>query len=826
MRDDQPTILFVDDETYILNALKRVFITDHYRIFTAESAEMALDILEHEEISVVVSDLNMPKMNGIEFLGEVQKQWPDIPKLLLTGMADVEDTVAAINSGRVYGFINKPWDNDDLRLKISQAADKYDLEKKNKHLQRLTSFQNKKLKSINNNLKMAVIDKDNRLHNVEKELEIITNEEKEHLAALSSAEKENREKRRFLATMSHEIRSPLNSVIAMNSLLLETPLNEEQEELARMAKEGGQILLSLINDILDFSRIEAGFLELEESWFDLVDTIYTVADILSSLANKKNIVLICIFHPDTPHKIYGDAVRFKQILINIVNNAIKFTNDGGVKITVEPHFEKGVVIKVTDTGIGISENKREAIFNEFEQESNGDDRKYEGTGLGLSIVKKIMDVMKANIYLKSEKGVGSEFLLEFPFNSTGHVNDLISLEKDIDVHLSIKNTFLLNALIEQFTMLSIPIFQMADFSCRIDDDRNHILLLDGECCTDEVNKYRELFQTCLSINHLNIINISIKRKLSLNESLSDLVDKRLLCPFSIQTLSEILNQESKPLRESDSNLVNDWHLIENCFGKRILVAEDSIANQGVISAILDSTPIELTMASNGCEAYELAKQEQFDLILMDLRMPKMDGLEATRLIRQSSLCIETPIMAMTANAFTEDRERCFAAGMNDYLSKPVDIDKFRHKLEKWLIDPSSDEQSNSPITTSSYDSGERHGNVTLINFPTVDALLKDTSPESIKRIYTLFFEENTARVQAMCTYFSKRDYISLADEAHTLKSSAGSFGAEALFLEAKNLEIMIKQNKEIEVEKIMASINELSQNSMTSLKNYIEKKAV
>ena len=812
-----PAILFVDDEEYILKALRRVFFDDSYRIFTASSGDMGLEILEHEDISVVVSDLSMPKMNGIEFLGAVQKQWPDIPKILLTGMADVESTVDAINDGKVYGFINKPWDNEDMKIRISQAVDKYELEKKNKYLQRLTSFQNRKLKDMNSHLKAEIKTKNRHLVNIHKKLNTIEKEEKEHIAALTVAERANREKRRFLATMSHEIRSPLNSVIAMNTLLLETELTLEQEELARSAKEGGQILLSLINDILDFSRIEAGFLELEESWFDLVDTVYSVADILASLAYKRGIVLVCVFHPDAPLRVFGDAVRFKQILINMVNNAIKFTDEGGVCVKVEPNENKGFVVKVEDTGIGIDDKNIERIFNEFEQETSGDDRQFEGTGLGLSIVKEIMRAMDAHVYVKSEKFVGSEFTLEFPFNCTGRVLDNIKLDNNTNVYLSLTNKMLNRALEEQFTLLGVPVVQLDQFFCPINRNEDHILLFDQETAESELSSKKKIFDQCETINRLNFIEVGFGRTSSMhNENNHRKMDGQLHWPHSLAHLSDIISAECTTVRENDQP-ENEWHRLESCSQKRILVAEDSIANQGVISAILDGTPVVPVMAANGEEAVQQAQHETFDLILMDLRMPKMDGLDATKLIRNESRNKATPIVAMTANAFIEDKERCLEAGMDDYLTKPVDVEKFRQRLEKWLLDSG---QSKNGSENKAFPAVAENVQ-DLLNKNTIDILLNGSPRESIERIYGIFFEENQNRIQAMMAFHAQGDLQSLADEAHTLKSSAGSFGADSLFKKARKLETLIKSGESKAVDILVKELPTCSKDSVAALKEYL-----
>jgi signal transduction histidine kinase/DNA-binding response OmpR family regulator len=524
-------------------------------------------------------------------------------------------------------------------------------------------------------------------------------------SAKYNAEIATRTKGEFLANMSHEIRTPLNGIIGITSLLEETPLSSVQKDYVQTIKGSGDILLSLINDILDFSKMEAGKLQLENNPFSIYECVESGVDLIAARAAGKNLELLISFSPDLPEKVSGDVTRTRQILVNLLSNAVKFTETGEiyVKVSAETINEdkSTIIISVKDTGMGIPKDRIQMLFEAFNQLDSSTTRKFGGTGLGLSISKELSQLMGGSLWVESEEGQGSTFsykivvgkiisdapiylqsnifnkkrvliaddnantcdILHQHFNRwgmeicTSHSanNARIILEKNnyqfdlivIDMEMGGMNGILL---CQQLHSLSetqhIPILLMVSFgSIAWQDEENRVLF---KTYIHKPIKIKNLYEcVCECFDH------SIENTKNIHPQSIE----------SIQTTGATPTKEQKPLR--------------------ILLAEDNLVNQKVALLLLQKIGYRADIANNGAEAVDIFVNQQYDVILMDMQMPEMDGIEATQKIRQEYQNLPRPyIIAMTAHAMAGYRETCIDAGMDDYVTKPVNRDALAEALQR------------------------------------------------------------------------------------------------------------------------------------------------
>ncbi len=835
------SILIVDDELMILNALERLFRRYKFRIFVAQSGEEGLKVLQNEQIAVVISDMTMPEMDGATFLKKVADSWPETIRISLTGHSDMQGTIDVVNNAGIFRYISKPWDDNELIENIEHAFSIFHTQEHKNLAQEKTRKKNQELTHINVELKQEVLSKSCKLEKTSDQLASAYEGERKLRLARMEAEKLNEAKSRFLAHMSHEMRSPLNAILAMNKLLLDTDLTEDQRELGRLAYEGGQTLLSLINDILDVSKIEANKLALNAQWFNFKESLENISELMASQTINKPVEVATVISPGTPCELYGDEARIKQILINIVSNAIKFTEKGGVFIKVSP-YQEGIQIQVKDTGIGIPTDQKNHIFDEFFQADNSDTRNYGGTGLGLSICKKLLHMMGGDISATSEVGVGSCFQVYLPIKSKSPIEISRSCSKKHLVYIDTSNEILFNATREQLSF----------FNCDVVSDLNIPPNLDGY---DKFTLIKDIKDRNLSAADVkNAFCASIQDKSDLcktkrieiiglipNDSIGEIDRLKakgystvLRKPIRIDQLKDAVigqaheephsRKQAPVLRSSDrsntegDSLQHDIH---------ILLAEDSPANQAVVKAILKDRYPHIDIASNGKEAVDRARKTPYDVILMDLSMPIMDGIHATKDIRKvSGPNQNTTIIAMTANAFSEDRQRCFASGMNDFVSKPIDVTSFLSCLEYWAGEAQKRglRHSNRNKNLQPADAEPKLEDE-IVDKTTLQQLEKDTSATALPKILEIFYEETLVRIPKMLGFFNSQNWQGLQDEAHILKSSAGSFGAKALFEKAKNMEVALKNQNIERVNSEMDDLNYLATTSIDMIKHYCQQRS-
>ncbi|MFN4149526.1 MAG: response regulator [Candidatus Sericytochromatia bacterium] len=507
----------------------------------------------------------------------------------------------------------------------------------------------------------------------------------------------------FLANMSHEIRTPLNGIIGFTDLIMKTPMTETQEQYMSTVYQSANSLLDLINDILDFSKIESGKMTIEEYSFELSKCIEESYQLLSSFASNKNIELLYNIDSVVPPVIKSDITRLRQILVNLIGNSLKFTQKGEIFVSVKV-IEKErnsylLEFCVKDTGIGIPKSKIQNLFQPFSQADSSTTRKYGGTGLGLAICKKLIELMGGNIWVESEEGKGSSFFFTLKVKS-GIEDSLSLLNKTIPDFKNKKLAIIDDNTSNREMMKTLCLrwgLEVQIFSSLIDVSNNLKLFENLDIAVINIQMHSNGFtgyELCKKIREIRTANslpiIAIYdpvieediEQITQDKNISSLYLKAPVNPIDFLgvLIEQLTHLSSKFQIKSDSFKLNENLSKEN--NLKILIAEDNSVNQKLLSAMLKKLGYISDIASTGLEAIDAVKRQNYDLIFMDVQMPEMDGLEATKIIK--NLMDKPPkIVALTANAMSGDAKMCIDAGMDDYMSKPVKIEAIQLSIEKW-----------------------------------------------------------------------------------------------------------------------------------------------
>ncbi len=815
------TIVIVEDSLTQAVKLRIILKEDNYKVITANNGVKALAVCRETIPDLIISDIIMPEMDGFGLCKAI-KEYPelkDIPVLLLTTLSDSENILRALEAGADY-YLTKPYSQEYILTRIAAIFKTERIDDSNKEqlaystndgrLNIFTAGKKQIIRLLMSTYENA-IEQNRILRIAQQEMETLNSQ---LYIAKQESEAATVVKSQFLATMSHEIRTPMNAIIGLSNLALNTELDAKQFDYLTKIERSALSLMGIINDILDFSKIESGKLNVEYIDFDLEQVMDTVSNLVAQKAHEKGLEFNIDIASDVPFSVIGDPLRISQIMANYCSNSVKFTEKGDIvlRAEVEEKKEDKIRIKfsVRDTGIGLTEEQQNKMFQSFSQADSSTTRKYGGTGLGLAICKKLAEMMGGSTWVESEYGKGSIFYFtaEFGIQKVQKKDEYIL---DIDL-IGLKVLVcddnenareILKEALESFSF-NVTLAGSGEEAIRLlsneSDKPYELVLMDWEMPgMDGIETLKIILDSRINIPTIMMVAAFGREEIAEQArriGINGFITKPVSNSSLFDAIMDIFGKEVRTKRTGAAKGIKYKDSLEMIKGAKILLTEDNEINQQIASELLEQAGFVVEIANHGKESVEMVKNSgmpsKYDIVLMDLQMPIMDGYSATKAIRKMKEYNELPIVAMTADAMMGVKEKCLEVGMQGFVTKPIDPDEVFGALVKW-VKPGEREFVKMAIDVS----GTPNPAIELPSFLNID--VKDGLRRvggNIKLYVSLlekFYSKNQDIVNEIREAVKQSGREKAVRFAHTVKGVAGNIGAVELHKASAALEGELKK---------------------------------